>query len=206
MTENIVDTNKEQDQPAKKTKFQSPVPIIIQIRNLVFGKKKPDIYTRLTYYVNLIVWITFIIWHSVGYVALNSKSLFLREKGIPVQKIIETRGQSLGFMPGEFASKIETFNALSAILWGIFFIGLVLLYRKKKLFIYFTLVPIGLYLMLNTFYLSFAYFFQDTTNYDKVALLVVIVSCLIHYYMLKNESSGGTISFFGESDDLEEAD
>ena len=58
------------------------------------------------------------------------------------------------------------------------------------------------------FYLSFTYFAQDTTAYDKVALLIFIASISIHGYLMKNEREGGTISFFGEStqeeDDLQD--
>lgn len=188
----------------KKTKFQSPVPFIIQFRRFIFGKQKPDLYTQLAFFANLIIWATFFVWHIISYFALQSKNVFLREKGIPVHRIIEQRGNELGFEPGVFADKIETYNAISAILWGVFFIGLILMYRKRKMFIHFTLSPIALYLLLSVFYLSFTYFMQDTTGYDKVAILIVIVSCLFHNFLLRNENSGGSISFFGEADQEEE--
>ena len=187
------------------TKFQSPVPIIITLRKLIYGRKKPDIYTIVTYYINLFIWWTFFLWNIISYYTITSRAFIKSQKGISVERIVENRGAELGFPPGDFLSRLTTFHAISIILWGVVFFGLILLYRKKRLFIYFTLVPVILFLAMNVLYLSFSYFGEDTTMYDKVALLIFVASCLMHSYLLKNERNGGSISFFGETTEVEES-
>ena len=185
----------------KATKFQSPVPFLIQFRNLIFGKTKPDIYTRVTFYMNLLIWVTFFLWNVISYFTITSRAMILRMKGIPVESIIQKRGIELGVDGSEFLNRLLTFHALAIICWGIIFIGLVLLYRKKKQFIYFLFGPLVFYAGMMMFYIGFTYFIEDTTAYDKIALLIFTVSSLMHGYLMKNERSGGSINFFGEAEE-----
>lgn len=194
----------EQEIKPKTTPFQSPVPFIIKFRNFIFGKTKPDIYTRVTFFSNLVIWATFFIWHCISYFTITSRTLILRQKGIPVERIIEKRGAQLEFTPGDFLNRLLTFHAISIICWALVFLGLVLLFRKRKQFSYFILGAITFYLGMNVFYLSFTYFMEDTTAYDKIALLVLVASIIFHTYLMKNERLGGSISFFGEANEAEE--
>lgn len=189
----------------KVTNFQSPVPTIIKIRNLIYGKRKPDIYTRITYYINLVIWITFLLWNVISYFTITSRNLIKSQKGISVEKIIEHRGAELGFEPGEFLTRLTTFHAISILCWTLVFFGLVLLYRKKKQFVYFTLIPVLFFIGMNIFFLSFTYFSEDTTMFDKITLLIFVVSCFMHAYLMNNERNGGSIGFFGENTEAEES-
>lgn len=185
-------------------KFQSPVPILIKIRNIIFGKERPDIYTQITFYINMLIWITFMLWNIVSYFTITMRSVIYEQKGIPVETIIQKRGLELGFEPFEFLPKLLTFHAVAIICWGLVFFGLILLYRKKKQFTYFILGAAGFYLGMSIFYLSFNYFIEDTTSFDKIALLILIASIVLHGFLMKNERSGGSISFFGEANEDEE--
>jgi preprotein translocase subunit SecG len=184
----------------KKTKFQSPIPIIIQLRNLVFGKVRPDIYTFSIFVLNLIIWFTFLIWHIFSYFAITSRSLIESEKGIHVEEIIMNRGTVLGFEPGDFLNRLQTFHAISVICWLVILIGLILLYRKKRKFFLFIIISALFYLGMNVFYLSFQYFKEDTTMYDKITLLILITSTVLHYSLMRGERNGGSLNFFGEAD------
>ena len=186
------------EEEVKTTKFQSPVPLLRQFRNFVFGKKKPDVFTRLTFNINMIIWITFLLWSIISYFTLNSRAMVQQFKGIPVEKIIEDRGKELGFEHGDFLSRLLTFNGIAIICWLLVFIGLILLFRKKRQFIYFVLGGTVFYIGMSIFYLSFSYFMEDMTFYDKIALLIIVVSSIIHSYLMKNEREGGSINFFGE--------
>ena len=84
----------------KHTKFQSPVPLLIRVRNFIFGKKKPDVFTRVTFYINMLIWFMFFLWNIVSYIAISSRNLILDMKGIPVEEIIEVRGVELGIYLG----------------------------------------------------------------------------------------------------------
>ncbi|MBL1281503.1 MAG: hypothetical protein COA33_014600 [Fluviicola sp.] len=194
-----------EEEVVKATKFQSPVPFLRQFRNFIFGKKKPDVFTRLTFNINMIIWISFLLWSVISYFTISSREMVYRFKGIPVDSILKNRGVELGFEGPDFLSRLLTFNGIAVICWSIVFIGLILLFRKKKQFIYFVLGGTVFYLGMSIFYLSFTYFMEDTTMYDKIALLVVIVSSIIHSYLMKNEREGGSINFFGENENEVEA-
>ena len=181
--------------------FQSPAPFLIKFRNIIFGKKTPDVYTKITFICNLFIWITFMLWNSVSYFTITMRSVIFEQKGIPVELIIQKRGIELGFEPNEFLPYLLTFHAVAIICWGMVFFGLILLYRKKKQFSYFILGGTLFYLGMSILYLNFNYFLLDTTTFDKIALLILIVSTTLHAFLMKNERSGGSIGFFGEDEE-----
>jgi hypothetical protein len=187
-----------ENEKTRATKYQSPIPLIIKLRNLIFGKTKPDVYTRVTFYLNTTIWVTFMSWSIISYLAIASRNLILNHKGIPVEKIIETRGVALGYHNNEFVSRLITFHGIAIICWAIVFVGLVMLYRKKCNFIYPVLLGTMFYIGMSIFYLGLNYFIEDTTTYDKIALLVLVLSCVIQYFQIKTENRNGSINFFGE--------
>lgn len=188
---------KERIKREKIRKFESPIPFVIILRNWIFGKNRPDIFTRLTFYGNVFIWFVFLLWSAFGYFAVISRDWIWEQKGIPVTTIIERRGTALEFEEGTFVDKLEFAYLVSIVCWLVFFIGLVLLYRKKKIYTYFTLIPLAVILIIQGFYLSFTHFLEDITWFDKILLLVSIVSLSIMSFMIKNERSGGTMDFFG---------
>lgn len=187
----------------KETKFKSPVPILKRIRNFLLGKQKPDIFTRITFWMSLIISLIFLIWNILGYVAVSSADWIFSEKGIDVASIIENRGNQLGFEKGEFASRLLTFNAIGVSCWTILIAGLLFLYRKRMTYIYMVFGALIFYLGMIFFYLGFGYFVEDITFMDKVALLILFSCLTIHAILLRNERQGGSISLFGEDEDDE---
>ena len=141
------------------------------------------------------------LWNSVSYFTITMRSVIFEQKGIPVELIIQKRGIELGFEPNEFLPYLLTFHAVAIICWGMVFFGLILLYRKKKQFSYFILGGTLFYLGMSILYLNFNYFLLDTTTFDKISLLIVITSIMLHAFLMKNERSGGSISFFGEAEE-----
>lgn len=204
----MTESEREENERLKREKirkFESPIPFVIILRNLIFGKRKPDIYTRITFLINLIISVTFLVWSIITYFAITSRDWIWNNKGIPVKDIIERRGLELNFEPGDFLNRLQVANGIAIFCWLLFFVGLVLLYRKKKQFLYLTLVPLAIYLAVNIFYLSFTYFMQDTTMFDKIALLVIALSLILHSYLMGNERKGGSISFFGENQEEDDS-
>jgi hypothetical protein len=193
------------EEKPRSTPFNSPKPFFIRLRNLVFGRQKPDIYTLSTFYVNLIICVVFATWEILSVIAITSRELIWQQKNIPIEAIINERGEELGFAHGKFLDYLSTVHSIGLICWLLFFIGLALLYRKNRRFIYFTLVPLLFYVGMLIFYLNFTYFIEDTTAFDKVALLVAFSSLLIHYFLMRSERKQGSINFFGLSE-TDEAD
>jgi len=179
-------------------KYQSPVPFLIKFRNLIFGKIKPDFYTRIVFFIGILIWLSFQLWTAISYFTLYSRSVIEQQKGIPIEQIIHDRGTELGFIDDDFVSRLLTFNAIGIICWAIVFVGLILLYRKKKQFIFFILGGSLFYLGMSIFYVSYTYFIQDTTTFDKIAILILITSSVFHSFLMNNERKGGGISLFGE--------
>lgn len=183
---------------SKATKFQSPVPILKKLHNLVFGRRIPDVYTQITFYMNTVIWTTFMVWNVLSYFALSSRYLIEEQKGISITEIIIKRGTDLGFTGDDFLNRLLTFHSISMICWAVIFFGLILLYRKVHRYIYFVLGGIVFYVGMMIFYIDYRYFVEDTTAYDKVALLIIVVSTTLHFFLMRNERNGGSIGFFGE--------
>jgi hypothetical protein len=186
---------------AKKTKFQSPKPILVRLRNIVFGKRKPDIFTRVTFYINMVIWLIFMLWNVIGYIAISSREMITEVKGIEVEEIIAARGIELGFEPADFITHLAVLFGVGTLCWIAVFFGLILLYRKRRQFVYFIVGGVVFYIGLNIFYLSFQFFREDTTSFDKIALLIIVLSTIIHSFLMNNERRGGSISFFGDVDE-----
>ena len=188
----------EAQEAVKATKFKSPLPILIRLRNLVFGKKKPDIHTRITFYINGAITLSFLLWNLIGYFAITLRDMFTEMKNVPIENIIHERGLELGFHPVDFIARLGTLYGISVICWLIVIAGLILLYRKRSQFIYFILGGMIFSLGMQIFYMNFQYFSEDTSTFDKILVLIVAVSCIIHAILMRNEKNGGSISFFGE--------
>jgi hypothetical protein len=181
----------------KVTKFQSPVPIVLKIRDLIYGKEKPDFFTRMNFLLNLVLWATFMIWSLISFYAVNARHFIYQQKGIPVEAIIKSRGRELGFDGDDFLQRLLTANGISVICWAAVFIALIFMYRRSKRFFYPFIVPILFYIGMLFFYISPAYFFEDTTTFDKIALLIMLTSASIYYYLIKNKGKDEEINFFG---------
>ena len=179
------------------TKFQSPIPFIVKLRNLIFGNKKPGIYTRLTFFVNLICLAIFFLWSTISYFAIVYRALFLEEKGVDVGAIIEARGLALGFAPGEFIQTLMTFHGVSLICWGFVFVGLVLLWRRSGHFAYLFFGGTIFYFGMIIFYVGFDYYLEDTSLFDKIVFLIMNLNTLFYFFFMQRTEDDEKITFFG---------
>ncbi|PWL29468.1 MAG: hypothetical protein DCO96_06835 [Fluviicola sp. XM-24bin1] len=189
--------DKERIKREKMRKLESPIPFVIVLRNWIFGKRRPDIFTRITFIANLVIWMLFLIWSGFSYFAVNSRDWILQQKGIRVTSIINERGTELGFENGVFMDRMETASLIAIVCWLVFFVGLVLLYRKKRIFVYFSIVPLLAYVALNSIYLGFAYFIEDITLFDKILILISLLSLSISVFMMRSGGENTGSSFFG---------
>jgi hypothetical protein len=181
----------------------SQMPFLLRLRDWVFGNEKPDMYTQASFYMNMIIWFIFFFWSIASYAAITFRQLIFEQKNIPVELIIKARGIKLGFEPTDFLDRLLTFHAISIICWLAVFVGLVLMWRKDLRFVYFHFGGTLFYFGMLIFYLSFGYYKEDTTFFDKVTFLAMNVNAVMYYILLKREKSGGSLSFFGEEDDEE---
>ena len=89
------------------------------------------------------------------------------------------------------------------ICWIVVLVGLVLMWRKDVRFAWFLFGGTVFYFGMMVFYLNYSYFRDDTTLFDKIALLTFNANAAMYLLMLRKEQSGGSLSFFGEEDDEE---
>lgn len=178
-------------------KFHSPLPFIVKLRNLVFGSRKPGIYTRLTFFVNLVCLLIFALWSAISYFAIVYRALFLQEKGVDVEAIIEARGLALGFESGEFIQTLMTFHGVSMICWAFVFVGLILLWRKSGHFAYLFFGGTLFYFGMMVFYVGFDYYLEDTSGFDKVLFLIMNLNTLFYFFFIHRSEDEEKISFFG---------
>jgi len=184
--------------------LNSPLPILIRLRNLVFGTVKPDNYTRFSFFLGLIIWFIFFLWSILGMVVIKSRHWIESEKKIKVTDMIENRGKELGFEQFVFAERLGAFHTLSIVCWVIVFVGLVMMYRKIYQFIYPFFFGIGLYLLLMWFMLGFGYWAKDTTTFDKITFFLLAAHTGLYAFFLKQEILGKPMSFFGVSEEEED--
>lgn len=177
--------------------LNSPLPILIRIRNLIFGTESPDTYTKISFTFAILSWFIFFLWSILGMVVINSRHWIKETKKIDVTQLIENRGKELGFEPFVFAERLSAFHTASIVCWIIVFIGLVLLWRKKVIFIYAYLGGCAIYLLLMWFMLGFGYWAKDTTTFDKILFFLMVGHTSLYYYFLKMEVSGNKMNFFG---------
>lgn len=186
-----------------QTAFQSPVPIILRLRTVIFGDEIPDKYTQFTFYLNLFFWLTFFIWSVASYLTITNREVIMEQKNIPVEEIIKSRGDQLGFEGQDFLDRLETTHSIGIISWTIVFVGLIFLYRKREIFIYFIASGTLFYTGMLLFYMSYSYFKEDVTLFDKIGLLAILLSSTMYFFLLRKENSGGSINFFEEEESIE---
>lgn len=181
--------------------LESPLPLLSRLKNLVFGKENPDTYTQISFYIGLVIWLIFLVWNILGHTVLANTAWIEAEKGLQVQKMIFDRGLALGFEGEEFHHTLVQFYSIALFCWAGIFIGLVLQWRKNLAFIYFIGCSAGIYLLAMLFMLSFSYWYNDTTTFDKISFFLLVGHSFLYYYFLKREKNGDKMNFFGIEDD-----
>lgn len=178
-----------QEESSYHTKFNSPLPLLITIRNAIFGKKRPDGYTRITFYLSSIIWFTFLVWHLLSYFAFSLRDLIFEEKKIDVTTLIYCRGEALGFEARDFLSRVLLLHLYSAIIWGVFFFGLILLWKKSRWAIYTLSICFASYYALLILFMNLDYFNQDITFFDKSLLSFAGINLLIYFVINKSRTN-----------------
>ena len=170
------------------------------LTRFLLGTKDPDSYTKVTFYTLLFITGLFLVWNIVGYAALSYQHLIHIHRHVSIDSIFSERAATLGYSAEEFTHRLGVLFTMSIVCWLIILVALVLLWRKNTL--YFPIIMSGtlLYLSMLFFYIGYDYFHTDTSLFDKIALLVLCVMSVLHFFMLKKEQSGESLSFFGEDD------
>ncbi|SFT54820.1 hypothetical protein SAMN05216474_1242 [Lishizhenia tianjinensis] len=161
-----------------------------KIRLGIFGKQKPDGFTRIVFFLNVLGFFIFICWAAISYVAIALNDLIQKSKQISVEEIVIKRGEELGFEKGEvFLENFKQFQFLDIFIWLALFCGLVFLYRKKSIYALFYFGAFILHFLLMFYLLGMDYIFQDISMFDKIAYAVMLLPTLLYFFLLKKEKT-----------------
>src|SRR5690554_6905868 len=173
--------------PINELKPEDAIPLLVRIKALILGNKKPDGFTRLIFSISLFSWFLLIMWNAISYFVLLTSDVIKENKGFSVNDVIIKNGQNLGFNGEEFLASITTFYFNSLFVWCFIFIGLALMYRKKRIYPLFVLGGLSFHFIYMFIVLGFQYFLEDISFFDKVLYAIIIGSTLIHALLLNKE-------------------
>lgn len=171
------------ERKSKPTKFNTAIPLVLLLRDFIFGKNSPDRFTKFIVYTNLLIWLCFTAWHLISYFAISLRDLIFEEKKINVQELIFQRGIELGFSPYQFLNHILKYHFISIFAWGFVFVGLVLLWRKKKIFSFFIYIGLVAYVAILFLFMGRKYIATDVTFLDKIWVGYLFVSCSLAVFL-----------------------
>ncbi|MDX1446264.1 hypothetical protein [Lishizhenia sp.] len=161
-----------------------------KIRLGIFGKQKPDLFTRIIFFINVLGFFVFFCWAAISYVAIALNDLIQKSKQISVEDIVIKRGEELGFDKGEiFLENFKQFQFLDIFIWVGLFCGLVFLYRKKAIYALFYFGALILHFLLMFYLLGMDYILNDISMFDKVAYAVMLFPTLLYFFLLKKEKT-----------------
>jgi hypothetical protein len=166
---------------------EDAIPLLIKIRRILLGCKKPDGFTRLIFSINLAGVLLLASWNALSYLALLFSDFIKANKGFSVNAIIRRNGRNLGFEGQDFLEAITTYYFLNIFIWIAVLFALILMYRKVKfyVFVYFSALTVHFFLMF--FMIGLQYFIEDVTWFDKIVYATLIISTMIHSALIKRE-------------------
>lgn len=175
----------EAEQRKKKLEHEERVAksILLKSRKALYGQERPHWFVQVNYYLcSILAGIAFI-WHLFTYAILLKPGFLKRHKFVDVPAIVERRGNELGFAPHTFYETLQTFSLLSAGIWLILILSLIWLWRGKQFYVYIVIGAIVIYMGLLLALLGGNYFIEDTTWFDKLTLLLILLLTIVQNYL-----------------------
>ncbi len=167
---------------------EDAIPLLLKIRRLILGRKKPDGFTRLIFTINLTGVIILAVWNALSYLAVLFSDFIKANKGFSVNAIIRRNGRNLGFEGQDFLEAITTYYFLNIFVWLIALFGLILMYRKVKFYAFIYFSSLGVHFALMFFMIGLQYFIEDVTWFDKIIYATLIISTMLHTALIKRET------------------
>jgi len=182
-----------------ESNLSSPIPLLKKLRNLIFGEDSPEVILQVSVYINLIFWFIFQLWHLISYFAISYRDIILSEKKINVEILILNRGAELGFDPAVFLENLLTFHKIAIFFWLVVFVGIVMMWRKHRFYLYFLYIPLILHPLTEWYLLGSKYLMEDSTFFDKLSFFILLVNSIFYSIMVKQQTNQGA-DFFQTED------
>jgi hypothetical protein len=168
-------------------KSNDPLPWFKSVRKFILGKRKPDYFTRISATLLFLLSFLFLLWHSVGYVAIAFRAIIAEMKGVDVASLLAQRGMELGFGKAQFVFHLESFHLQGVLAWLIICVSTLFLYRKRMSFLFIFLAGFVLYYFGLFTWMGWRFYQEDTTLYDRISGFVILGLNLMYAFFLRIE-------------------
>lgn len=133
---------------------------------------------RFFVYLNLTIGLVFLFWSMLSYSAFTLSDFIFDQKGVDVAQILAERAPSLHISPETIYSDLVLFNGLGMLLWTIFLIALIFIWRLKAVGLWLFLGSFLAYVFLAIFELSWTYFLVEFSLIDKTLFALIVLSAI----------------------------
>lgn len=177
--------------------LDSPTTLLARLRDLIFGKTAPDMYTKVAFWIAITGWGIFMLWSILGYTALKMQYLIVDNKSVNIDVLIGNRGIELGFDPREFVVQMQQLYGWSIVSFAIVFAGIIFLWRQQFVFVWFFFGGMILYPVVIVMFAGWSYLGSDITAFDKILWFVLVAQTAVYAFFLKRKQNGLDFDFFG---------
>lgn len=153
-------------------------------RNWLFGRQSPGFLVKFGYFCLTLIGFVFFAWNVLSSLALQMRFVINENKNVSVKDFLAERAVELEIHPDYILPKLLTFFSVSALCWGVFLFGLVLLWRQKAVFFWVAFGSVLFYIGMALFYVGGLFFWEEFTDMDKVFLFIILVSIFLYRFLL----------------------
>jgi hypothetical protein len=159
-----------------------------QLVRFIMGKEKPSFIVRSLFFTHLIGASIFFFWYISAFFSIHFLENITSARKL--RRILNEKGSELGI--ADFRNEFETFTFVMIALWFVYFIGLIFLWRNKKLYRFLLLGVLLSYPILTIIFLNLKYLLYETSLFDGVVYLYLLISIVV-YTIWGREKNVGNI-------------
>lgn len=146
----------------KKTALQ-------RIRNVILGQEKPNFFTRVSVTTGFIVWVYLFSWQILSFIA------FMLMGSLKQADLVERSFRRVGkklYDIDHILNRLLIHSFAEFIAFGLVLLGLILIWRKRKIgFIVYVIGNVSI-LLCTLFILGREYLFKEVSSFDIILILV----------------------------------
>lgn len=166
----------------KKIDLNNPdaLSLFQQFFRWVFGVHRPGFWTRTVFFVQLVGWSLFFLWYVLAFFSIKYVDNIRGARQL--KKLVAQRGNELGIP--DFKAAYENFSFLMIALLAAFLIGLVLLWRQRKSYVFFCFGVWLAYPIMVVVFLNMNYLMEDVSLFDQILYFVMLGSLTLFHLVI----------------------
>ena len=158
--------------PVDQSQLANVVAVTIpqKIKRLILGKERPNLLTRVSVGAGLVVWVYLFSWHLLTFLSLQMMSGLKPGWRRDVVPAFHRVGSKL-YGYADTVNMLSVHSLVQFLMYFMILLGLILIWRKKKLgFLLYIFGAIGS-LIVTTIILGWDYLINETTPTDFVLII-----------------------------------